>query len=138
MQINSENGFQKYANGKKLWPKPIYRQNNGRFSCILVKLVECAAHSPNVLMTQPEISAVSEHVDMNTLEKYKKLTHLTQAADRHKAGLILAPSGRQLLRGKDNQFGQVGSSEDSIYSEFQDAKLKKRSPVSTVKASPTD
>ena len=88
--------------------------------------------------TSAEISAVSEHVDMNTLEKYKKLTHLTQAADRHKAGLILAPSGRQLLRGKDNQFGQVGSSEDSIYSEFQDAKLKKRSPVSTVKASPTD
>ena len=54
MQINSENGFQKYANGKKLWPKQIYRQNNGRFSCILVKLVECAAHGPNVLMTQKD------------------------------------------------------------------------------------
>ena len=38
------------------------------------------------------------HVDMNTLEKYKKLGNLTQAVDRHKAGLIMA--GRQFLRGK--------------------------------------
>jgi hypothetical protein len=26
VQINSENGFQKYANGKKLWPKQIDRK----------------------------------------------------------------------------------------------------------------
>ena len=54
MQINSENGFQKYANGKTLWPNPIYRLNNGHFSCILVELAECAAHGPNVLPTQKD------------------------------------------------------------------------------------
>ena len=88
--------------------------------------------------TSAEISAVSEHVDMNTLEKYKKLTHLTQAADRHRAGLILAPSGRQFLRGKDNQFGLVGSNEESIYSVFQDAKLQTRSSAPQVKTTTTD
>ena len=91
--------------------------------------------------TSAEISSVSEHVDLNTLEKYKKLTHLTQAADRHKAGLILAPSGRQLLRGKENQFGQVGSNEDSIYSAFKDVKLQrgsvKSSPMETSKEVPS-
>ena len=62
-----------------------------------------------------EISAVSEHTDMNTLEKYKKLANLTQATDRHKAGLILAPSGRQPLRGASNQFGVVATNEKSIF-----------------------
>jgi hypothetical protein len=56
MQINSENGFQKYANGKKLRPKQIYCQNNGHFSCILVELAECAAHGLNVIMTQKDFS----------------------------------------------------------------------------------
>ena len=63
-----------------------------------------------------EISTVSEHIDFNTLEKYKKMSHLTQAADRHRAGLILAPSGRELLRGKANKFGKIGVKQDSIYS----------------------
>ena len=45
MQMNSENGFLKYENGKMLWPKQIYCQNNGHLSCILVKLPECAAWS---------------------------------------------------------------------------------------------
>ena len=43
--MNSENGFLKYENGKMLWSKQIYCQNNGHFSFILVKLPECAAWS---------------------------------------------------------------------------------------------
>ena len=65
--------------------------------------------------TAAEISSVSEHTDMNTLEKYKKLANITQAADRHKVGLILAPSGRQQLRGASNKFGVVAAQEKSIY-----------------------
>jgi hypothetical protein len=54
MQINSENGLPKYTNVKKLWPKQINWQNNGHFSCILVELAKCAAHGPNVLLTQTD------------------------------------------------------------------------------------
>ena len=71
-----------------------------------------------------EISANSGHLDLSTMEKFKKWAALQNSRNRHEAAMVTTASGRGMLRGQNNLFGKYDEKTDTMHSKLKTIKEK--------------
>ena len=73
----------------------------------IIEYLYCASLAADADYQSNEISVYTEHVSNEDLEKYKRMAMEAESADKVLANSIMLPSGREALRGKENNFGEL-------------------------------